>query len=76
MEQDNLEILRKFSKVTQLDIAIVQGLANEETKESLAQKHDLSTKQIYSRIESIKHKTGVKTSPALVYQFLKNGFIN
>jgi DNA-binding NarL/FixJ family response regulator len=74
--QNNTEFLQQFGRLSQIDISIMQDIANGLDKEAIGHKVSLSKKQVYSKIESIKKKLGMKSVPAITMLLHKNGLID
>lgn len=74
--EKGMEYLKRFGKLSQIDLSIMQDVANDIDKAEIAVKSNLTKKQVYSKLESIKKKMGVKSLPGAAVLLFRNGLID
>ena len=74
--EKGMEYLKRFGKLSQMDLSIMRDVADDIGKDEIALKSNLTIKQVYSKLESIKKKMGVKSLPGAVVLLFRNGLID
>lgn len=69
------DYLDKFGKLSQLDLSVMQQVADGVKKDDIASSHNLTVTQLYSKIAAVKKKIGVNTTLAAVLLLQKEKLI-